>query len=268
VPAQGEYERERERATARDRGEEIKPLPPPRDLPPDDGRPPFDDVPLVSQRPPEQRAFLDAYRHVGSPRITLFVNRTPDANITPVYGAVESIMTDWLAANGQVTLISPTVARQRLTDQQVKELQDGRSTAPGAVAQQLGADVLIQVRADPTRQTQDGQEVRLIAEAVNTRGGQSIGRAVVDVPPPLEKTTINRYTRYLARKLMADMTDSWMAPPPPPPAAAPGAREGAARDAIPERTVVTPEEPPRPAPVVEPVEPPATAPPSPATTRP
>ncbi len=253
-----------------------KPLPP-RRSPEGAGRPPFDDEPLVSQRPPEEAAFVDAYRRVGRPKVTLFVNRTLEGDIIPVnedrvvsktirdqhatgsvdvetghgysaehfkstgpvsvhdtkttylhqgqydevqaksldYEAVETIMADWMAANGQITLISPTLARQRLSDQQVKELQEGRPQALSEVARQLGADVFIQVQAHPTRQTEQGLEVRIIAEAMNTKGGQSIGRAVVDVPPPLIKTTINRYTRYLARKLMDDMTATWSAPPPP-----------------------------------------------------
>src|SRR5262245_57145379 len=32
----------------------------------------FDDPPLVTQRPPEQRAFVDAYNRVGRPRIAVF----------------------------------------------------------------------------------------------------------------------------------------------------------------------------------------------------
>lgn len=131
------------------------------------------------------------------------------------YEAIENIMTDWLACDGQVTIISPIMARQRLTDEQVKELQEGRPQVMSEIVQQLGADVLVQVQARPTRQTQYGLEVRIIAEALNTRGGESIGRAVVDVPPPLEKTTINRYTRFLARKLMDGMLGTWSAPPAP-----------------------------------------------------
>jgi hypothetical protein len=113
-----------------------------------------------------------------------------------------------------VTVISPDLARQRLTDQQVRDLQSGRPQVLSEVAQQLSADVLIQVQAHPTRQTQEGLEIRLIAEAMNTRGGESIGRAVVDIPPPLTKPRINRYTRYIARKLMDDMTGSWLNTPP------------------------------------------------------
>jgi hypothetical protein len=77
------------------------------------------------------------------------------------------------------------------------------------LAQQLETEVLVQVTAHPTKQTPNGLEVRLIGEALNIKGGQQIGRAVVDVAPPLEKTALNRYTRFVARKLMTDMTQAW-----------------------------------------------------------
>jgi hypothetical protein len=131
------------------------------------------------------------------------------------YEAIENIMTDWIASQGQVVVVSPTVARQRLSDQQVKELQEGRPQMLSEVAQQLNTDILIQVQARPTRQTGNGLEIRLVAEALNTHGGQSLARATVDMEPPLDKPQINKYTRFLARKLMADMTATWSAPPPP-----------------------------------------------------
>jgi hypothetical protein len=236
--------------------EPMKPLP--AQAPPPEPQPPYADEPLVSQRPPEQAPFVDAYRRVGQPRIAVFVNRTLEGNVIPIsssvplsheetvrinsqgkttyreqtdtylhsgeydeaaaktidYEAIETILTDWLSCEGAVTVISPDLARQRLTDQQVRDLQSGRPQVLSEVAQQLSADVLIQVQAHPTRQTQEGLEIRLIAEAMNTRGGESIGRAVVDVPPPLTKPRINRYTRYIARKLMDDMTGSWLNTPP------------------------------------------------------
>ncbi len=100
-----------------------KPLPSqePNDLPP----PPFNDEPLVTQRPPEQNAFVDAYRHVGRPRILIFVNRSlegkadqgylrsgqyDEASAKNIdYQAMENILTDWLSANGQVQIISPLI---------------------------------------------------------------------------------------------------------------------------------------------------------------
>ena len=130
------------------------------------------------------------------------------------YEAMENTLTDWLAAGGRVTMVSPSMARQRLTDEQLKELQEGRPKVLSEIAEQLNADILVQVQARPTRQSRERLEIRVIAEAINTRGGQSIGRAFVDVPLPLEKTQINYYTRYLARKLMDDMTGSWSSPQP------------------------------------------------------
>jgi hypothetical protein len=226
-----------------------KPLPsraqaPEGEVPP----PPFDDVPLVNQRPPEQRAFVEAYEAVGRPRILVFVNRTLEGQIVAVtgqdagaparadngygrdraggylhagqydeveaksldYEAMEAILTDWLASDGRVEVVSPVMARQRLTDEQVRDLQSGRPRMGSEVARQLDADVLVQVQAHPTRQTPRGLEVRVIAEAINvSRGGQSIARAVVEVPPPLDKPQHNTYTRFLARKLMDGMIGSW-----------------------------------------------------------
>ena len=249
--------------------------------------PPYDDVPLVNQRPPEQRAFVDAYEAVGRPRIMVFVNRTLEGEIVPVnpedpyvsvdrsrtsrgdvridsrdtrrrddfyrgrddrdredrfesrgpaevrdrvdvylprgeydeadaraldYEAMENVLTDWLAADGRVEVVSPVMARQRLSDEQVKELQEGRPRMLGEIAKQLDADVLVQVQTRPTRHTVNGLEFRVIAEAINvSRGGQSVARAFVDVPPPLDKPQLNKYTRFLARKLMDGMTGTWRA---------------------------------------------------------
>jgi hypothetical protein len=274
----------------RDEYEEARSLPPP----------PFNDVPLVSQDTPEQRAFVEAYNAVGRPRMVVFVNRTLEGELLPVntdeplasvqrtrtsrgevtvetrdrvntdaryrdrysdadaradrnvsdryeargtgpneyrdrvdvylrpgqydevaakqidYEAVETVLTDWLAAGGRTEIISPITARQRLTDEQVKDLQSGRPRVMGEIARELDADVLVQVTARPTRQTQRGLEVRLVAEAINVgRGGQSIGRAVVDVPPPLDKQRINKFTRFLARVLMDRMIGTWENMPAP-----------------------------------------------------
>jgi hypothetical protein len=236
-----------------------KPLPDQRQYHEDAGPPlpPFDDVPLVSQRTPEQGHFEQAYRGVGKPRITVFVNRTLEGEIVPSdeyrngrveyrettraylhrgeydevkarvidYEAMENILTDFLACQGSVEIMSPTMARQKLTDDQIKDLQSGKPRVLREIAQQLDCDILVQVAAKPTRQTEHGLEVRLVGEAMNIKGGQQIGRAVVDIPSPLEKTTLNKYTRYIARKLMTDMTQAWSAAEPAEKAAPRGAEE-------------------------------------------
>jgi hypothetical protein len=135
------------------------------------------------------------------------------------YQAIELVLADVLSAGGKVTLVSPMMARQRLTDDEVKDLQSGRPTMLREIAEKLDVDVLIQAQARPTKQTADGLEVRILVEAINTRGGESVARAFVDVPPPLEKTQINKYARFLARKTMAGMANAWTTMASEPPAA-------------------------------------------------
>ena len=274
----------------------------------------FDDVPLLNQRPPEQREFIDAYNRVGRPRIAIFVNRTLQGDIVPVnddqplasvehtrrsttgvtienrdtlasesrrriedrervdrfeskgpgeyrettdvylrpgqydevqartldYEAVENILTDWLASNGNVTIISPIMVRQKLTPEQVKDLESGRPQVLSEIAALLGTDVLVQAQARPTRQSVQGLQVRLIAEAINIKGGDSIARAVVDIQPPLDKPQMNTSTRYVARKLMDDLIGAWSSAPATPQATP---REGAATEVSPRNgatSVVTP----------------------------
>jgi hypothetical protein len=139
------------------------------------------------------------------------------------YELIENLISDNLSADGKVTVITPTYARGRLTDQEVAELQSGRPQMLGELAEKLQCDVLVQVTARPSAQTDQGLGIRLIAQAFNTRGGQAVGHAAVDVPPPMTKIKLNNYTRFVSRKLMDGMTQSWttMAANAPVPAVAP-----------------------------------------------
>src|SRR5207248_8114748 len=94
------------------------------------------------------------------------------------YQAVENILTDFLACQGSVEVMSPTMVRQKLTEEQIKDLQSGKPRVLREIAQQLEADILVQVSAHPTRQTQNGLEFRLVGEALNIKGGQQVARAV------------------------------------------------------------------------------------------
>jgi hypothetical protein len=201
--------------------------------------PPFVDEPLVIQATPEQRAYVHAYEDVGRPTVAVFVNRSIDAE--PLgknkpgyanelgtrsidYEAMENILTDWLAADGKVEIISPTGVRERLGEGDTRDLESGKLKRDDA-GRKLHADVLVQVRAQITRQTPDGPEVRLVAESINVNGGQSIARGVVDVPPPLTKPQLNRYTRFIARKLMDGMIGSWQRLATDPPRGSGGEKE-------------------------------------------
>jgi hypothetical protein len=209
---------------------------------------PFVDQPLLQDVPPEAQRFVQVYQQVGRPRILVFVNRTLEGQIigtemapanpgqppaagagaqgeylqpgqydevaakTIDYGMMETLLTDWMSAGNQVAVVSPTIAKKPLTEQQQKDLAAGKQQVMQELAAQLDADVLIQVQARVTRQTPAGLSVRILAEAMNTRGADSLARAAVDMDPPLNKTRLNTYTRFLARKLMDGMANTWTMP--------------------------------------------------------
>jgi len=147
------------------------------------------------------------------------------------YDAIEKILSDWMSCGGRVHMISPDYLAAQLGPADMEALSQGKPVAMNDLAQKVGADVLIQVQAHPTRQTDGAMEIRLVAEAMNVRGGDQIGVAVVDVPLPLEKTRINEYTRFIAGKLMVGMAGAWDAYTSSP--AAPGGGPGAARPGLP-----------------------------------
>jgi hypothetical protein len=143
---------------------------------------PMEDPPLVSQHAPEERAYVEAYEGVGRPALMVQVQRADAASADET--VLATLLTDLLSANGQVSVLSP-MSKEKATN----------------------VDVLVHVALDPIAgHEKDG---RLVAEAVNTRGGESIGRAVADVPLPLEKQALDDAARFTARKLMNGLTSSW-----------------------------------------------------------
>lgn len=210
--------------------DEIKPLPGQGPRSQANVPAPFDDVPLVAQDPPEQKAYLRAYNEVGRPRLVIAVNRgaMPEADTARASGggqgggdnsgahavplrsidteAIENILTDWFAADGQVDIISPLAQNRSLTEAQKIRLREGQGEG---VAHDLGGDVVVKVAGRITEQAGQDLELRMVAEALNVGDGRSLGRAVIDVPAPLDKPKINRYTRFMARKLMDGMILSW-----------------------------------------------------------
>jgi hypothetical protein len=203
---------------------------------------------------PEQAWFVNAYNQVGRPRIAVFVNRTleggvvlPTPNNAPNpaylqpgeydeamlkdldYRQLERLLTDWLRCDGKVTMLSPTAVREHLTDQQVRDLQQGRPGVATQAAMASGADILVQVSARPVRRYTPGGPagvaMLMVAEALNVKGGESLSDATVEVPLPVDKVVLNDYTRFIARKLMHGMIGTWSgtpdANPPAPPAASP-----------------------------------------------
>jgi hypothetical protein len=198
--------------------------------------PAFGDPPLVDQRLPEEAWFVGTYNHVGRPRIAVFVNRTlagslmgeydnstpgylqpgqyDDASLATLdYEEMESLLQDWFSCDGQVTLISPDFIRSHMTDQDVAALQAGKASGLDALSKSTQADVLVQVQAHPVRRN-DQVVVLLVAEAINIRGGESLAHASVEMPTPIDRYTLNNYTRFLTRKVIHELTNAWNAPVP------------------------------------------------------
>jgi hypothetical protein len=271
-----------------------KPLP---DQSADEPPPPaFNDPPLIDQQLPEEAWFVDAYNHVGRPRIAVFVNRTLDGGLiqsqdipissvdtvqhttggvsvqhsegggySDIYGGggehqrdsfssngpaeyhetttvylhpgqyddadlqgldyqeMESLLTDWMGCSGHVALIAPDFVRSKLNDQQLGDLQAGKANGLNDVAQATQADILVQFQAHPVRRG-GGIVVLLVGEAVNVRDGESISHASVEMPTPIDRYELNNFTRFLARKLIHGMVQTWSSAPPPPPG--PGSQGG------------------------------------------
>jgi len=153
------------------------------------------------------------------------------------YIQIENLTTDWFRAGGRVTVLAPGWIRGQITATQAADLQQGRISALQPL-QTAGADILVQVQSHAARR--EGQLVLLVvAEAINVKGGESLGHVSLELPTPLDRYEINNATRYMVRKLMQDMVGSWTTGPSTPP---PGVTPSSG----------TPPQPSAPAPVPEP----------------
>jgi hypothetical protein len=160
--------------------------------------PPFDDPPIITQEAPETPAFIAAYKAVNQPSISVAVNRPAqgafdDATARAVdYEAIQNLLAEFLRSDGRVRIIAA--------------LEAGKP---------VEADIVVRVIVRPAQKTEQGQEVRILCEAVNSRGGELIASAAEDVPPPLTKANLDRYTRYVGRRLIDGMAKTWTLGPPP-----------------------------------------------------
>lgn len=190
-----------------------------------DGRlppPPFDDPALIDQEMPERRGFVAAYNAVGRP--TLLIEGINQSNLflgadRPAY----LVFSDWMRCDGAVSVLAER----------------------GAV----NPDVLIEFHVDGGGEDDNRGALNLTARAMNTADRMLLGQAMVDMPVPADRQAINRYTRFLARKLMSDMERAWSAdlarpravePPAPAPAPVPAPVPAPAPSAAPAPVPTTP----------------------------
>lgn len=161
------------------------------------------------------------------------------------YEALENALADAMAVRGEVSVLSPRLVRQRLSPEEVAALEAGRPAVLDDLAERLGADVLVHVQALPTAQTDRGLDLRIVAEALNTADAASVGRANADLHPPMSAARLDAVSRYLARRLMDDMTGAWVVPADePPPAETPEPTEDENPPADPPEDTAPPSDPP------------------------
>jgi hypothetical protein len=166
------------------RSEAQKPMP--ADLARAEPPPPaFDDVAIIDQEMPERREFVRAYNNVGRPLLIVEGLNQTDIAGTSADRPVALMFSDWLRADGAVNI----------------------ATARGERAK---PDVVIELAVAGEG---DREAVNLSARAINVGDNVILGQAMVDMPKPVDRGGINRYTRFLARKLMNDMTRTWQSAP-------------------------------------------------------
>lgn len=233
-------------------------------VPHDIGQPAPDPIRGNPFRPPNPIEFRDPGEQYLNP------GQYDEAQFRRIdFATIETTLTQWLACDGHVTILSPTGVREPLTEDATRKLQADRQRLLGDMVKNLSADILIQVQAQPSRQAGGALAIRLVGEAVNVRDGEQVGRATVLVPVPLESETINVFTRFVARRLMSDMTQTWAGnrPPEPRPLTAPpasatppaGITPIPAQPTEPARPPAVPQ-PAAPPPAAEPADPPAPTP--------
>ena len=166
---------------------------------------------------PDEAAYVQAYQQQRNPRLMVEVLRlhtsTTNRQISASsadFDAIEISMIDYLNANGQVDIQSPSMAKATLSRESFLRLQNGDPKVLPLLKHQLKTDVLIEIKAAPTGQASTGQPaIRMLATAVSTTDARILGAAYVDMPLPMSKTNINMYTGYLADKIMQKLSTIW-----------------------------------------------------------
>ncbi len=126
------------------------------------------------------------------------------------YDMIELSLVDYMDAGGKVNVLDSEAARAKLDREKILRIENSDPAAIRLLNTELQTDILIQVKASPTKQSQWGDKaVRLNAKAVSVTDGRYMGAVFVDMPLPMTKTNINVFTRYLAGKMMDQLTKKW-----------------------------------------------------------
>ena len=181
------------------------PLQPPKPLPGQDARlPPLSNDPAVTgPQVPELPRYVSAYQLVNSPKLMTLAYGPRQGDDT----YLENQVNDALAANGRVATVSPAIAHQQLSADTLGGLESNQPQALSAAHSVVGAQVVVHLTARPSSTATQG--LTLVAEAVDTNDGRQIATATAEVPSPADRSQLDPYAQFLARKLMAGMSQTW-----------------------------------------------------------
>ena len=130
------------------------------------------------------------------------------------YDMIELSLIDYLDCGGRVHVFDSESVRGKLDREKILRIENSDPAAVKLLNTELQTDVLIQVKATPTRHSQwPNGAVRLTVRALSTTDGRNLAAAFVDMPLPMTKDAVNIFTRYLAQKVMTKLTAVWSGNP-------------------------------------------------------
>lgn len=126
------------------------------------------------------------------------------------YEMMVTALVDFLECDGEVNIIDTDMVESVVDRETALRADRNDRQALALVKTKLNADVLIIETVQTSSQA--GISTRMVCKAVRTDDARVIGRAYVDLRQALTKRNLRTFSRYLAFRLMEDMTKRWKKP--------------------------------------------------------
>jgi len=126
------------------------------------------------------------------------------------YEMMVTALVEYLECDGEVNIIDTEVVDAVVDRETALRADRNDKQALSLIKTKLGADIVIIEKVQTSSQA--GISTRMVCKAVRTDDARVIGRGYVDLRQPLTKRNLRRFSRYLAFKLMEDMTKRWEKP--------------------------------------------------------
>ena len=126
------------------------------------------------------------------------------------YEMMITALVDFLECDGEVNIIDTEMVDAVVDRETALRADRNDKQALSLIKTKLGADIAVIENVQTSSQA--GISTRMVCKAVRTDDARVIGRAYVDLREPLTKRNLRKFSRYLAFKLMEDMTKRWEKP--------------------------------------------------------